>query len=248
MADILINVTAEQLEDMALNGLKMSDVEQKYDPKSENPQSGIAVAEALQNVEIDIDNEMSDTSENPVQNKVIKDYVDASFSQSARTLLISILESAVYETDVSEKIRQLATELTKIPDIPIEPDEPDEPVGNVVAMSVPMNREEHHHIYTDNGATVLSGVSGISRMYYQLSDVTFDVDTEVEIKFTYSGTLSGREVYATSFDGTAGYYATLLGTVGTSPIGRYTVKAGHRLMVIQRANTASQGTATVTEV
>ena len=50
MADILINVTTEQLEDMALNGLKMSDVEQKYDPKSEKPQSGVAVAQAMADV------------------------------------------------------------------------------------------------------------------------------------------------------------------------------------------------------
>ena len=41
-----------------------------------DPVSGDAVYQALQNVEIDVDNEMSATSENPVQNKVAKAYID----------------------------------------------------------------------------------------------------------------------------------------------------------------------------
>ncbi len=66
--------------------------DQTYNPTSSNPQSGKAVAEAiaevttdfnekLENVEIDVDNVMSDTSENPVQNKVIKAYVDDAVSR-----------------------------------------------------------------------------------------------------------------------------------------------------------------------
>lgn len=63
-------------------------VENKYNPVSENPQSGIAVAEGIAQAlaeftppeddeEIIIDDEMSDTSTNPVQNKVAKAYVDS---------------------------------------------------------------------------------------------------------------------------------------------------------------------------
>lgn len=47
-----------------------------YDPTSDRAMSGKAVAQALQNVEIDVDNAMDETSENPVQNKVAKKYVD----------------------------------------------------------------------------------------------------------------------------------------------------------------------------
>lgn len=93
MADILINVTAEQLEDMALNGLKMSDVEQTYDPNSTNAISGQGVAEALKNFtpsengeQIDIDDAMSDTSTNPVQNKVAKAYVDEKTANVEKTV------------------------------------------------------------------------------------------------------------------------------------------------------------------
>lgn len=51
-------------------------VEQTYNPSSTHAQSGVAIAQALENVEIDVDDEMSDTSTNPVGNKVIKEYVD----------------------------------------------------------------------------------------------------------------------------------------------------------------------------
>ena len=78
--------------------IKGKGVDQSYSPTSKNPQSGTAVAGAISNlvsledntewifdggdasgsVEIDlvIDGEMSDTSNNPVSNKVIKKYVD----------------------------------------------------------------------------------------------------------------------------------------------------------------------------
>lgn len=127
MADILINVTAEQLEDMALNGLKMSDVKQTYDSESTSPLSGAAVAdalknikidvdttivedstnpvsggavyEALQNIEVDVDDEMSDTSTNPVQNKVAKAYTDAEVQK------------------VAEEVSKVAGEIGKVDDI-----------------------------------------------------------------------------------------------------------------------------------
>lgn len=93
--------------------------DQTYTPTSTNPQSGIAVAEAMANVEADVDEnfvkqeEGKGLSTNDFTNKYKKklDNLDAPFSQSARELLISILESGLYETDVSEKISQLATEL-----------------------------------------------------------------------------------------------------------------------------------------
>lgn len=55
--------------------------ETTYDPESSNAMSGIAVAQAIQNVTINTDDKMSDTSENPVQNKVIKGYVDDAVSR-----------------------------------------------------------------------------------------------------------------------------------------------------------------------
>ena len=119
--------------------------------------------------------------------------------------------------------------------------------GVEVAMSEPANYPSGTHltIYSDNGETSLYSVAnGV----YQVSEKTFDTDTEVEIQFTYSGTLSGRKLYVASYNGTTSYYGVELGTVGTSPSGTYTVKAGHQLIVVQQSNTASQGVATVTEV
>jgi hypothetical protein len=58
------------------DALNLREPEQTYDPTSSKPQSGKAVAEALTQVKIDVDDEMSDESENPVQNKTIKEYVD----------------------------------------------------------------------------------------------------------------------------------------------------------------------------
>ena len=71
-----INEIANNFRKIDEKAVKKEDIDQTYDPKSENPQSGVAVAEALANVEIDVDDEMSDTSTNLVQNKVIKEYVD----------------------------------------------------------------------------------------------------------------------------------------------------------------------------
>lgn len=119
--------------------------------------------------------------------------------------------------------------------------------GGVVAMTAPMNEgSATQYIYSDDGTTALN--DPWNGRYYQLSEKTFEEDTEVEIQFTFSGTLSGRKLLACSFDGTHHYYAVELGTVGTNPTGTYTVKAGYRLSVVQNANTTSQGVATVTEV
>ena len=55
--------------------------DQDYNPESANAQSGKAVAQAVAEVQLQtlpVDKEMSDTSENPVQNKVVKQYVDDS--------------------------------------------------------------------------------------------------------------------------------------------------------------------------
>ena len=75
-----INEIANNFRKIDEKTVKKEDVDQVYNPTSENPQSGVAVAQAveqaLENVEIDIDDEMSDTSTNPVQNKTVKDYVD----------------------------------------------------------------------------------------------------------------------------------------------------------------------------
>lgn len=78
--------------------IKGKGVDQTYDPTSKNPQSGTAVADAVENfisreeetewifdggdasgsIKIinPVDSEMSDTSDNAVQNKVVKKYVD----------------------------------------------------------------------------------------------------------------------------------------------------------------------------
>ena len=61
-------------------------VDQTYNPSSENPQSGTAVAQALSNVTT-VDTAMSDTSENAVQNKVIKEYVDTQIETAITQVL-----------------------------------------------------------------------------------------------------------------------------------------------------------------
>jgi len=52
------------------------DVDDALDSTSENPVQNKVIANALQNVEIDVDSSISGTSENPVQNKVIKAALD----------------------------------------------------------------------------------------------------------------------------------------------------------------------------
>ena len=99
IADInLISENFSKIDSELSEMIKGKGVDQSYSPTSKNPQSGIAVAGAISNlvsledntewifdggdasgsVEIDlvIDAEMSDTSNNPVSNKVIKKYVD----------------------------------------------------------------------------------------------------------------------------------------------------------------------------
>ena len=99
IADInLISENFSKIDSELSEMIKGKGVDQSYSPTSKNPQSGIAVAGAISNlvsledntewifdggdasgsVEIDlvIDGEMSDTSNNPVSNKVIKKYVD----------------------------------------------------------------------------------------------------------------------------------------------------------------------------
>lgn len=56
------------------------DVKHTYDPTSTNAISGKGVAKALENVVIDVDEFMSETSEMPVQNKIVKQYVDQSIA------------------------------------------------------------------------------------------------------------------------------------------------------------------------
>ena len=99
IADInLISENFSKIDSELSEMIKGKGVDQSYSPTSKNPQSGTAVAGAISNlvsledntewifdggdasgsVEIDlvIDGEMSDTSNNPVSNKVIKKYVD----------------------------------------------------------------------------------------------------------------------------------------------------------------------------
>ena len=99
IADInLISENFSKIDSELSEMIKGKGVDQSYSPTSKNPQSGTAVAGAISNlvsledntewifdggdasgsVEIDlvIDAEMSDTSNNPVSNKVIKKYVD----------------------------------------------------------------------------------------------------------------------------------------------------------------------------
>lgn len=99
IADInLISENFAKIDSELSEMIKGKGVDQSYSPTSKNPQSGTAVAGAISNlvsledntewifdggdasgsVEIDlvIDGEMSDTSNNPVSNKVIKKYVD----------------------------------------------------------------------------------------------------------------------------------------------------------------------------
>jgi hypothetical protein len=52
------------------------DVDDALDSTSENPVQNKVITNALQNVEIDVDSAISDTSKNPVQNKVIKAALD----------------------------------------------------------------------------------------------------------------------------------------------------------------------------
>ena len=47
------------------------EVDDALSPTSTNPVENRVIYDALQNVEIDVDNALSTTSENPVQNKVI---------------------------------------------------------------------------------------------------------------------------------------------------------------------------------
>lgn len=100
-----INFLSENFRkiDTELSGvLKGEGIDQSYNPKSQNAQSGTAVAEAVANrvpldaktewifdggnasgsvgLELIIDNEMSGESDNLVPNKVIKQYVDKSVS------------------------------------------------------------------------------------------------------------------------------------------------------------------------
>ena len=99
IADInLISENFSKIDSELSEMIKGKGVDQSYSPTSKNPQSGTAVAGAISNlvslenntewifdggdasgsVKIDlvIDAEMSDTSNNPVSNKVIKKYVD----------------------------------------------------------------------------------------------------------------------------------------------------------------------------
>lgn len=99
IADInLISENFSKIDSELSEMIKGKGVDQSFSPTSKNPQSGTAVAGAISNlvsledntewifdggdasgsVEIDlvIDGEMSDTSNNPVSNKVIKKYVD----------------------------------------------------------------------------------------------------------------------------------------------------------------------------
>ena len=64
-----------------INGLV--NIDQNYNPESENPQSGKAVAEALANIpsgsgggSITVDDYLDAESTNPVQNKVVKAKID----------------------------------------------------------------------------------------------------------------------------------------------------------------------------
>lgn len=125
---------------------------------------------------LSIDDEMSDTSTNLVQNKVIKDYVDGSFSQKARSLLISILQSAVYETDVSEKIGQLVDELTTVPDTPVVPDVGESTnifngnyvVGKLAAGNVSAN----DYFYTTEYLPLKNGETQLYCKYYKDGNFT----------------------------------------------------------------------------
>jgi lysophospholipase L1-like esterase len=92
--DVLISLIKE-----VQNVKENYDVEQTYDPNSTKAQSGIAVAQAMENVEIEVDDEMSDTSTNPVQNKVSKAYTDAEVQK------------------VAEEVSKVAEEIGKVDDI-----------------------------------------------------------------------------------------------------------------------------------
>ena len=79
------------------NALTSENIDQTYSPESENAQSGIAVKEAIKTV---IDSEMSDTSENPVQNKVVKKYVDEGHTVKLVGMLnLDIAEQGLYYTN-----------------------------------------------------------------------------------------------------------------------------------------------------
>lgn len=80
--------------------------DQDYNPESENAQSGKAVAQAVAEAQLggaSIDNIMSDTSENPVQNKVVKKYVD----ETSEGMAEGVLENHILNNlspDMSENI------------------------------------------------------------------------------------------------------------------------------------------------
>lgn len=87
---------------------------------------------------ITIDSALSKTSENPVQNKVITEEIDklkesiedlptgGGISTKAKNLLITILRNGLFNTNQSDNITELESELgTYEPDIPVEPDEPE---------------------------------------------------------------------------------------------------------------------------
>lgn len=79
------------------NALTSENIDQTYSPTSKNAQSGIAVKEAIKTV---IDPEMSDTSENTVQNKAIKKYVDEGHTVKLVGMLnLDIAEQGLYYTD-----------------------------------------------------------------------------------------------------------------------------------------------------
>ena len=79
------------------NALTSENIDQTYSSGSKNAQSGIAVEEAIKTV---TDTAMSDTSENPVQNKVVKKYVDEGHTVKLVGMLnLDIAEQGLYYTD-----------------------------------------------------------------------------------------------------------------------------------------------------
>ena len=142
-------------------------VEIQSEPTIEIDLDEIEVIETLRTV----DTEMSDASENPVQNKVIKSYLDGKVKTDVP------LSAKFTDTVYSHPSTHPASMITGLPtSLPANGGNADTVGGFTVGASVPANAKFTDTVYTHPSTHSISEISGLQ------AALDSKVDTPVQIK------------------------------------------------------------------